>query len=64
MLEHRKSACGFFVSLVSEFAVIEAEESVLLCEKVWHHLDKIILLVLIDCILARDTAIHENVPLS
>ena len=64
MLEHRQSSCGFFVSLVCEFTVIEAEESVLLCKEVWDHLDQVILLVLVDRILTRDTAVHENVPLS
>ena len=64
LLKHHKASCRFLISLVCKFTITEWEETILLREKVWQDFDQVVVLVLIDLILSRDAAIHENVTLT
>ena len=64
MFEHDQASSCFFVTLVRKFAVVKREKTVLLSQEIGQNFDQVIVLVLIDLSLTRDTPIHENVTLA
>jgi hypothetical protein len=64
VFEHYHSACGLFVRLICKFALFKQEQFVLLCQEVRHYFDQIVVLVLVDCALTRDAAIHKHIALA
>ena len=64
LFEHNKACCGLFVFIVGKLTVAEREKSIFLRQKVWQHLDQVVVLVLVYFILARHTSIHEYVTLA
>ncbi len=64
MFKHYHSACGLLVRLICKFALFKQEKFVLLRQEVRHYFDQVVVLVLVDCALTRDAAIHKNIALA
>ena len=62
MLEHDETCSCLLILFIRELAVIEREKLILLGEKVWHDLDQVVVLVLVDFRLPAHTPIHEDIP--
>jgi len=61
LFEHDQARCRLFIFFVRKLTIGEGEVTVFLGEEVGHHLDEVVVLMLIDLILTRDAPVHENV---